>query len=379
MKKINILYIVSSLKSTGPTNQLYGLISELNFNLFNPEIITLSNHPENSRHKDFEKLGIKVSSLNLSKLKFLFKSKYIFRNIILDKRPDVIHTSGIRADFLVSNMNIDIHCMTVHNFVYEDYINTFGNILGKILSDISISIMKKCKYVICCSETIQKKYLELNFKKNIYSIQNGIEVDKFMPVDSKEEKRNLKKYLDLDTSKKVIIIVGNLVKGKDPFTIINAFNESKINNLQLVFLGTGNLIEECIILAKNNKDIKILGSVNNVADYLRASDVYLSASLTEGLPMSVLEASSVGLTPILSDIEPHKEIFKNFQEETIFFPTRDIFKLSSIFKEIDKFDFDTNTDLSDFINRNFSNSIMANKYMEMYRKISNSQSRREIF
>lgn len=51
------------------------------------------------------------------------------------------------------------------------------------------------------------------------------------------------------------------------------------------------------------------GSVNNVNEYLQASDIYIASSKSEGLPNGVLEAMAVGLPVILSDIEQHKEVY----------------------------------------------------------------------
>ena len=51
------------------------------------------------------------------------------------------------------------------------------------------------------------------------------------------------------------------------------------------------------------------GSVNNVNEYLQASDVYIASSKSEGLPNGVLEAMAVGLPVILSNIEQHKEVY----------------------------------------------------------------------
>ena len=40
---MNVIYIVSCLSPSGPTQQLYNIVSRLDLDIFNPTIITLSN------------------------------------------------------------------------------------------------------------------------------------------------------------------------------------------------------------------------------------------------------------------------------------------------------------------------------------------------
>ena len=51
-----------------------------------------------------------------------------------------------------------------------------------------------------------------------------------------------------------------------------------------------------------------LVSRDEVFRRLNGCGLYVSSSMVEGLPVSVLEAMSVGLVPVLSNIDPHKEI-----------------------------------------------------------------------
>src|SRR5690606_9558118 len=100
-----ILYIVSTLKRSGPTNQLFNIIIYLDRSVFEPVLITLSPEPEDSRWQDYQSLGVQMHSLNLSRLGGLFFAKSNLEKLIKKIQPDLIHTQGIRADFLISKLN----------------------------------------------------------------------------------------------------------------------------------------------------------------------------------------------------------------------------------------------------------------------------------
>lgn len=57
------------------------------------------------------------------------------------------------------------------------------------------------------------------------------------------------------------------------------------------------------------------GFVDNVVPWLQASDLFVSASASEGMPLAVLEALSCGLPALLSDIPPHREIRDILEEQ----------------------------------------------------------------
>jgi glycosyltransferase involved in cell wall biosynthesis len=73
----------------------------------------------------------------------------------------------------------------------------------------------------------------------------------------------------------------------------------------MVMLGSGSRDREVADLAVRHGlegIVSLAGWVSNVAEYLSASDVFLSTSSREGLPRNVMEAMGTGLPVVAYDI-----------------------------------------------------------------------------
>ena len=84
--------------------------------------------------------------------------------------------------------------------------------------------------------------------------------------------------------------------------------------VELTLLGDGEDREKIKNAIKaNNADSYIftLGLKKNVEDYLKKSDIYVSASKTEGLPLSILEAMACGLPVVATDAGGTRDIVKD--------------------------------------------------------------------
>jgi glycosyltransferase involved in cell wall biosynthesis len=305
-----ILYIVSTLKRSGPTNVLYNLIKYIDYSDFEVYILTLSPEPGNSHWEEFLNLGVHLYSLNLSRIKGLFFIKKRVQSLLAEINPHLIHTQGIRGDVISANLKMNIpRLSTIHNFPQYDYIMTYGRIIGNMMIFWHINVLHKMSACIGVSSAVTENLRNKYNISNVFCIQNGVDTDIFSPP-GEFEKENLRRRLNLPSDAKIFISSGHLSRRKNPIFLINFWTKylNENNGAHLVFVGDGKLREECEREAVNSETIHVIGRVNNVVDYLRASDYFISASYAEGLPNAVLEAMACGLPVLLSDIKPHKEI-----------------------------------------------------------------------
>ena len=203
-----------------------------------------------------------------------------------------------------------------HGFYFHDdqnFISYYLTVqLERLLQKITTHTMSQSREDM--EYMISKGYIS---KKNITYVGNGINNEKFRPI---KNKLLMREKLGLPKKKYIITAIGRLVKGKGFQDLIKAINIHKQNEICLVIVG-GNISQDIskfeqniinLISSYNLSDKIILtGMVNNVEDYLAASDQFVLSSYREGVSRSMLEAMSCKIPVISSNIRGSREIIRN--------------------------------------------------------------------
>jgi glycosyltransferase involved in cell wall biosynthesis len=95
---------------------------------------------------------------------------------------------------------------------------------------------------------------------------------------------------------------------KNQQRLFNVFERLQNESYEFLLLCIGRGYERYTSKFKDNKQIKILGEKNNVGDFLALSDYFVLSSDFEGLPLSLLEAMSVGVIPISTPVGGVKDV-----------------------------------------------------------------------
>jgi len=369
MSLTKILYIVSTLQKSGPTNQLSYIIKYLDKMKFEPIVLTLSPEPKQGSMRRYfvGDIGVRVETLSLSRLQGLLLAKRYIKKFVKENRIDIIHSQGIRADGLLSGIDIPT-VATLRNYPYDDYLMTYGRVKGFMMANFHLHCLKKIDKPIVVSKSISQMLKTMNNYKINY-IRNGTDVEKFQNLN----KKSLREKLGSQKKTKLFVSVGHLSNRKDPLTVIKAFQNAKIENSKLIFLGDGHLWQECLNMIGEAENIKVIGRVDNVHEYLGASDYFISASLAEGLPNTVLEAMACGLPCILSNIPPHVEIHEINKASSMIFDAKDIKGLSDKMKDIMNRDYKVMSIASKkVVFDHLSAEIMSKNYQKLYEELSNT-------
>lgn len=130
-----------------------------------------------------------------------------------------------------------------------------------------------------------------------------------------------------------VLFVGRLIPEKGVDQLIRAFSEMVTTN-QLVIVGGSSYTDDYELtikrLAYDDPRVVLPGFVYGAelaAIYANAA-VYAQPSLREGLPLTVLEAASHGLSLVLSDIPAHLEVLPQTRPGGRLYPSGDISALA---------------------------------------------------
>ena len=175
--------------------------------------------------------------------------------------------------------------------------------------------------------------------------------------------RKVATELNISNNIKVWLFIGNLIPRKNPLFLISAFKKMKLKDTILMIMGDGPLMEECQVAIAEDSNIKLIGAQPGTLEYLQISDFYISASYSEGFPTAVLEAMSVGVLPVLSDINPHIEMVSNLSNSCIF-KNDDFVSLSKIISE--NMVSPTKLKPREYLLSHFSAHIMQKRYVKCY-------------
>jgi glycosyltransferase involved in cell wall biosynthesis len=142
-------------------------------------------------------------------------------------------------------------------------------------------------------------------REKIARIPNFID-PKFALPDADADRARIRERIGLGDGP-TVVFSGRFIACKGVDHLLWAWQQAAgdFPDARLLLLGDGPLLEEMKGLARGlgvGGSAEFRGHVANVAEFLRASDVFVLPSLQEGMPNSLLEAMACGLPPVATRI-----------------------------------------------------------------------------
>lgn len=235
-----------------------------------------------------------------------------FKDFALGKY-DLVHLNG--ANFgIIAYLASFFRCkyiFTMHSSVQLDMNDNFRvSFLAKVTKFLRPIIAKRAEQTFTISK-FSKENLEKKYGIKLKFIYNGYQEKRMYYEPSKEL---LNKY---GLSKKILFIsVGRMVEYKNPFRVVNVFEQAKkqINNSYLIFIGKGILLNKVkkYVKKKNLKnDVLFIEEVpyDDIRKWYSNATYFISGCNTEDFGLAPLEAVACNCVPILPKGGAFPEIF----------------------------------------------------------------------
>ena len=319
----------------------------------------------------------KTKNILIKKINFTSKDKSLFKNLFLfikiffflkKEKPDLLLAFTMKP-----NIFAGISCRFLN-------INIINNITG-----LGTLFLQKnfffyfIKYILRFSFKNSKiVFFHNSHEKKIFLNSNII--NKYQTKITNGSGIKIKKKKKLFNKNQIkFIFSGRMIRDKGIFELIEAIKivKSKYKNVSFSFYGIldndnyGSISNYLIDYWDQTKLINFFPNVKNVINSLNKFDCFILPSYSEGLPKSLLEAASVGLPILCSDIPGCKGLVKNNYNGFLFKP-KNIVSLSNAIEKFIKLSikkrllFGKNSRY--VINKFYNEDIVVNNYYNEIKK-----------
>jgi len=192
--------------------------------------------------------------------------------------------------------------------VYEAKNNTF---ITRLIKNF---ILNNSTDIIGITKNLLQTWFGKEWEKNpkIHLVYNGIDM---APFNGQREPEQLRAEFNIPAGHKIIVHVGRFHPLKNHVKLVNIANAFLAENEKVCFVlvGDGELkeqIEELVQIKGLEDKFRFAGVRNDIAGIMKAADVLLFPSISEGLPGVILEAIAAGLPMAASKIESIEEVLE---------------------------------------------------------------------
>jgi 1,2-diacylglycerol 3-alpha-glucosyltransferase len=237
----------------------------------------------------------------------------VVHRIVREEGIQIIHTHtefslGWAAKYAARRMRLPL-VHTAHT-MYEEYRHyvPVGQLLpARVIQGWVRLFLRGYDALICPSAKAQRYYRSFLPHIGTVVIGNGVCRDRFQPDPlTGEEKRQTREILGIQPADKVIIYVGRMAKEKRAWELLGALIPLLQQHPQykVLFVGRGPSYKQMIAAVKENavsEQTIFTGYVDwqHMHKLYSVADVFVTASLSETHPMTLIEAAMCGL-PIVA-------------------------------------------------------------------------------
>jgi glycosyltransferase involved in cell wall biosynthesis len=384
---LRILHLIDSGGLYGAENMLLSLAEKQKELGHNPVIGSIRKPGITIKPIESEALsrGIDLHTFDFKPGLNIFASIQILKYARTNKF-DILHSHGYKTNILLGLIPSFIRKIPIVTTLHG-WTNIGGITKMRLNEELDAIALKFIDKVILVSPGMLEKVKNKRVpSKNISIINNGIDInidefssfkkDQLVDICITDSNLNMriKSFLDNSIS---IASIGRLSHEKGYSTLIDALrilHEKHNHKIKLLLVGEGrhrSILEKHAVDTGLSEYILMTGYIKNAYQLLPLVDYYVISSLTEGLPITLLEAMTLKIPIVATEVGGIPNVLEH-EKDSLLIPPNDPHAIANSIKRlIDNPNLSSrlSTEARKKVIENYSSKAMASSYLEVYSEV----------
>jgi glycosyltransferase involved in cell wall biosynthesis len=224
--------------------------------------------------------------------------------VIADIKPDIIHTHTFKAGYIIRMKKQSIPVIhTFHGHLLND--PEFSGFKSKIIVELERKFAKSSVKLVTVGRRVADELLEqkIGYRAQYVNIPPGV-----VAVDVTPRAQALKNLNLEDNGAPFVGWIARVTGVKNPMRVLEVAGALPETNF--VMAGGGDQLDLVKVAAPEN--VSVIGWAE-AADLFGASDIILSTSENEGMPVALIEAQLAGKPVVATDVGSVSEVILNHE------------------------------------------------------------------
>jgi glycosyltransferase involved in cell wall biosynthesis len=224
--------------------------------------------------------------------------------IIAQVKPDIIHTHTFKAGYVVRMKKQPVPLIhTFHGHLLDD--PEFSGFKSRVIVEVERMLAKKSVKLVTVGRRVADELLEqrIGNKDQYVNIPPGVVALSVTPKAESLKNLNLP-----DDGKPIVGWIARVTGVKNPMLALEVADA--MPDTHFVLAGGGDLLEKVRAAAPSN--VSVVGWAK-AEDVFGASEIILSTSENEGMPVALIEAQLAGKPVVATDVGSVSEVVLNHE------------------------------------------------------------------
>lgn len=303
---MRVLLVIARLNVGGTARYLTQLANELPKHGI--EVFVATGFVEGAEAEDISAQAINLIRIpamgrSIRPIKDHLARKHL-EKIITEVKPDIIHTHTFKAGYLIRLKKQPVPVIhTFHGHLLDD--PEFSGIKSKIIIKLERRFARDSAKLVTVGRRVADELLEQRIGRHaqFVNIPPGV-----VSVDVIPKSQALKNLNLEDSGKPIVGWIARMTGVKNPMRALEI--AGSLPETHFVLAGGGDLLED--VKAKAPSNVSVIGWAD-AADLFGVSDIILSTSENEGMPVALIEAQLAGKPVVATDVGSVSEVILNHE------------------------------------------------------------------